>query len=138
MKILSGHVSSNTFGAATKNLKGVMNLIETRMGLFNLKPGTLNVRINEDYIVIPDSTISPEEYRIHPETIKLQRCLVSGFKAIIMRPDTHETRQNWGHGKAHLELMSPYHLRSMIGLDDGDKIEVQVEGDDNWWNLGKV
>jgi hypothetical protein len=44
MKILTGHVSSRTFGVAAKNLAGVMHLIEARMGLANLKPGTLNVK----------------------------------------------------------------------------------------------
>lgn len=136
MKILTGHVSSSTFGVAAKNLTGVMHLIEARTGLAKLKPGTLNVRIQEEYIVIADATISPQEYGFQ-ETIKLQRCLVSGLKAIIMRPDTHETRPNWGHGKAHLELMSPFHLRSALSLNDGDKVAVQVEGDDDWWNSGK-
>lgn len=135
MKILTGNVSSNTFGVAANNLAGVMHLIEARMGLTSLKPGTLNVRIQEEYIVIADATISPQEYGL-PETIKLQRCLVSGLRAIIMRPDTHEKRPNWGHGKAHLELMSPFHLRRTLVLNDGDEIEIQVEGDDNWWNSG--
>lgn len=136
MKTLRGYICSNTFGVASRNLSGVMSLIETRMGLFNLTPGTLNVRIQEDYIVMPDATISPQEYGL-PETIKLQRCLISGYKAIIMRPDTHETRPNWGHGKAHLELMSHFHLRNTLGLKDGDKVEIQVEGNDEWWISGK-
>ncbi len=136
MKTLIGQISSTTFGVATRNLAGVMSLIEKRMGLANLVQGTLNIKIQEDYIVIPDAIISPQEYGL-PETIKLQRCLISGYKAIIMRPDTHEIRPNWGHGKAHLELMSPFHLRTTLGLKDGDAVAVQVEGDEDWWNSGK-
>lgn len=109
MKILRGKISGSTFGVAANNLRGVMHLIQARMGLDKLQPGTLNVIIEEEYIVVADAIISPEEYGNPagiPETIKLQRCLVSGMKAIIMRPDTHETLPNWGHGPGHLELMS--------------------------------
>jgi hypothetical protein len=28
-------------------------------------------------------------------------------------------------------------LKSALGLNDGDKVAVQVEGDDDWWNSGK-
>jgi len=136
MKTLHGHISSKTFGVASNNLAGVMSLIERRTCLANLISGTLNIRTQEDYIVIPDATISPQEYGF-AETIKLQRCLISGYKAIIMRPDTHEIRPNWGHGKAHLELMSPFHLRTTLGLKDGDAVAIQVEGDEEWWNSGK-
>jgi CTP-dependent riboflavin kinase len=136
MKRLTGQVNSNTFGVATINLARVMNLIEARMGLTNLEPGTLNVRIQEEYIVIPNAIITPQEY-VYDETIKLQRCLISGYKAIIMRPDTHETRQNWGHGINHLELMSPYHLKDTLSLIAGDEVVVEVEGDDAWWDSGQ-
>jgi CTP-dependent riboflavin kinase len=60
------------------------------------------------------------------------------MKAIIMRPHTHETLSNFGHGPAHLELMSPFHLKSILGLKAGDEISVEVEGDEDWWNSGKV
>lgn len=136
MKTLLGQVSSKTFGVAANNLAAVMSLIEDRMGLSKLVPGTFNVKIQEDYIVKADATISPQEYGL-PETIKLQRCLISGYKAIIMRPDTHETRPNWGHGKSHLELMSPFCLRDTLGLNDRDTVAIQVEGDDDWWYSGK-
>ena len=124
MKILPGKISTNTFGVASNNLSRVMSLIEERMTLPNLVPGTLNIEIEKEYIVKSDAIISPHEYGFQ-ETIKLQRCLINGYKAIIMRPDTHETRPNWGHGKSHLELMSPYHLRDTL------------EGNNDWWCSGK-
>ena len=136
VKRFTGQISSKSFGVAARNLAGVMPLIETRVGLSNLAPGTLNVQIPEEYIVKANATISPQEYGL-PETIKLQRCLVSGYKAIIMRPDTHETLLNWGHGKDHLELMSPFHLRNTLNLKDGDAVTIEVEGNDEWWNSGK-
>jgi hypothetical protein len=53
-----------------------------------------------------------------------------------MRPDTHESRPNYGHGKAHLEIMSPIHFKSTLGLNENSEIEVEVEGDENWWRSG--
>jgi CTP-dependent riboflavin kinase len=52
-----------------------------------------------------------------------------------MRPDSHETGRY--HGKAHLELMGQKNFRENLALTDGSKVEVQVEGDDEWWISGK-
>jgi len=62
-----------------------MGLIETRTGLANLVRGTLNVNIPEEYIVLPDAVISPDEYPLNKqantrETIKFQYCLVAGYR----------------------------------------------------------
>jgi CTP-dependent riboflavin kinase len=50
---------------------------------------------------------------------------------IIMRPEPHE--QPGGIGANVLELVSPLHLRTTWGVADGDPLEVEVEGDDAWW-----
>ncbi|MGB7281884.1 MAG: DUF120 domain-containing protein [Candidatus Acidiferrum sp.] len=140
MRIFPGTVTTG-YGMATLNLSPVMSLIESRIGLPNLIPGTLNVSIPEDYIVPANALILPHEYPYNQqshlgETIKLQRCLVSGYHAIIVRPDSHEIDGQF-HGKAYLELMGQIHFRSVLGLQDGGIIEVQVEGDNRWWSLGK-
>ena len=138
MKALHGYIAqtSGGFHVAAQNLKPVMHLIEARTGLKDLVPGTLNIRIDQDYIVIADASISPLEYG-YDETVKLQRCIISGLKAIIMRPDTHETKPNYGHGKDHLKLMSPFHLRTELNLKDGDRVTVEVEGGEDWWGAGR-
>jgi CTP-dependent riboflavin kinase len=138
MKALHGHIAhtSTGFHVAAQNLRPVMHLIEARMGLKDLVPGTLNIKIDQDYIVLANASISPSEYGFD-ETVKLQRCIIAGCKAIIMRPDTHETRINWGHGKDHLELMSPLHLRIELNLIDGDQVTVEVEGGEDWWAAGR-
>jgi CTP-dependent riboflavin kinase len=63
--------------------------------------------------------------------------LVNGYKAIVMRPDTHENIPGFGHGKKSLELMGPIHFRRTLHLEDKDTVEVQLEGDDAWWNSGR-
>jgi CTP-dependent riboflavin kinase len=141
MKLFLGTVTSG-YGMATPNLNPILSLIETRVGLPNLVSGTLNVVIPEDYIVPADALILPGEYPYNKqsnlgETIKLRRCLAAGYKAIIVRPDSHELGTGQFHGKSHLELMAQIHFRDALALTDGAIIEVQVEGDNHWWRFGK-
>ena len=74
MKKIIGKVAPKHKGyhVASEYLKPVMPLIEKRMGLPGLKPGTLNVCIPEEYVVIPFAVITPKEYW-NDETLKLQR-----------------------------------------------------------------
>ena len=135
MRIFHGTVRSG-YGDATANLKPVLRLIESRMGMTNLIEGTLNVQIPEDYLVIPTTSILPHEYPLNltsglNETIKLQRCVISGHKAIIMRPDTHE--RGMFHGPKQLELIGAVKFRQVLDLADESAVKVEVEGNDSWW-----
>jgi CTP-dependent riboflavin kinase len=134
-KKLSGVVCAG-YGVASANLREVMHLIEARMGVRGLLEGTLNLQITEEYIVTPEAVIAVSEYPLNrtsglEETIKLARCVIAGRKAIIMRPDTHET--GLFHGPAHLELMGNVNFRQTLGLNDGSSVIVEVEGDEDWW-----
>jgi CTP-dependent riboflavin kinase len=141
MKVFHGVVTSG-YGIAARNLDPVMHLIEARTGLASLVRGTLNVNIPEEYIVRAEALITPDEYPFNKEsnlneTIKFQRCLVAGYKGLIMRPDSHEIGAGQFHGKAHLELMGQRNFRETLVLSDGSAVEVQVEGDAAWWHSGK-
>ena len=124
------------FGVAGDNLAPIVPLILERTGLRSLEKGTLNLSLPAPYIVLADAVITGEEYFLG-ERIKLQRCLVRGIRALIMRPDTHEATPPYGHGPAHLELLSEYHLTSTLGLSPGSVVEVEVEGDEAWWRSGR-
>ena len=124
------------FGVAGDNLALVVPLILKRTGLRSLVKGTLNLSLKAPYIVMADAVITGKEY-FSGETIKLQRCLVRGIRALIMRPDTHENTPPFGHGPAHLELLSEYHLTSELGLSPGSIVDVEVEGDEAWWQSGR-
>lgn len=77
----------------------------------------------------PDAVISAEEYG--HEALKLKRCCVAGLPAVILRPESHETGN--GHGDAHLELLAAVHLRSTLGLSDGDLVDVVTGRDLACW-----
>jgi CTP-dependent riboflavin kinase len=129
MRTLRGTVSGG-YGVATENLAPFMTRIVERTGLPSLVAGTLNVRIDEPYIMCADAKLTAAEYYGYEE-IKLQRSRIQGVRTVIMRPTTHEAGA--AHGPAHLELLSHLHLRTALHLKDGDPVEVEVEGDDNWW-----
>lgn len=124
------------FGVAGNNLAPVVPLILERTGLRSLVKGTLNLWLPAPYIVLADAVITGQEY-FSGETIKLQRCIVRGIRALIMRPNTHEHTPPYGHGPAHLELLSEYHLTNELGLSSGSVIDVEVEGDEAWWRSGR-
>ena len=132
---------TNGYGVATQNLNPVMHLIEARTQFLNLVPGTLNVDIPEEYIVFADAVVLPHEYPLNQtsnlnETIKFERCIVEGYKALIMRPDSHEIGDGQFHGKKHLELMGQVKFREVLGLANGSIVEVEVGGDEQWWKSG--
>ncbi len=129
MRVLRGIISSR-FRVAAQNLKTVEKLVLERTGLSSMAPGTLNVTLPFDYIVRPDATIEPHEY-FTGERLKLQRCRVRRHRMIIMRPDSHELPG--GIGADVLELVSPLHLRMAWGLQDLEELEIEVEGDESWW-----
>ena len=129
MMLLNGTVSSGC-GVAAHNLAACLGLIEQRMGLAHLVPGTFNVKLPESYIVIPNALIHCHEYN-GSEFLKLQRCRIGGARAIIMRPNTHEA--GYAHGPTHLELMSNVQLREFLGVANDDSVSVEVEGDEIWW-----
>jgi hypothetical protein len=133
MRILRGTVTSQGFGIAGDNLLPLMPLILERTGFGALAKGTLNLALPEPYIVTADAQLTGQEY-FSGETIKLQRCVVRGLRALIMRPETHETIPGFGHGPAHLELMSEHHLTSTLMLMPGAELDVEVEGDAAWWS----
>lgn len=128
MLILQGRVATG-FGVAREHLAPVAGLIRERTGLRTLAPGTLNLRLGAPYWFDPDAEIGHAEYGY--ERLKLLRCCVLGYRAVILRPESHESGN--GHGAAHLELLAEVHLRSALGLHDDDILDVTVGPDLQCW-----
>ena len=53
-----------------------------------------------------------------------------------MKPDSHEVGAGQFHGKSHFELMGQKNFREALDLANESLVEVQVEGDDAWWQSG--
>lgn len=121
MLMLQGRVSTG-FGVAGEHLAPIAGLIRERTGLRTLVPGTLNLRLGAPYSFAPDAEITHAEYGY--ERLKLQRCCVAGYRAVILRPESHEAGN--GHGDAHVELLAEVHLRSALGLQDDDILDITI------------
>jgi CTP-dependent riboflavin kinase len=138
MRVLEGRVEKGK-GVASGYLRHVLHLIGERIGLPNpAVDGTLNIRIAEPYIVPADATVLPAEYN-NVETLKLKRCRVNGIRCCIMRPNLHETvPESEAEARrialTRLEIMSDHRLRTTLNLNDGDPVEVEIDGDQSWWN----
>lgn len=128
MLILQGRVATG-FGVAREHLAPIAGLICARTGLRTLAPGTLNLRLGAPYRFESDAEIGHAEYGY--ERLKLQRCCVLGHRAVILRPESHESGN--GHGDAHVELLAEVHLRSALGLHDDDILDITVGPDLHCW-----
>jgi CTP-dependent riboflavin kinase len=134
LKVLSGQVKGG-YGVARRHLGHVMHLIQARTGIGPLVAGTFNLGLERPYYIVnPDVQVERDEYN-RIEFLKLQRCRIGGFQALIVRPDTHEG--GFAHGPAHIELISTVVLRKRLHVKDGDIVPVEVEGDEQWWTGAK-
>ena len=135
LRVLKGRVEKGN-GVASDNLRPIINLIGERICIPKMIEGTLNIRIAEPYIVPADATIVPPEYL---EKLKLKRCRLRGFRCCIMRPEPHETvpeseAERRQDALTRLEIMSDCHLRTALTLNNGDPVEIEIDGDEHWWN----
>ena len=133
--MLTGNIGSG-FGVAGRNLSPVEILICKRIGFKSVVHGTLNVRLNEPYFIKPNALIEVHEYKINNEKILLQRCRIRGLRGVITRPDSHE--RGYAHGPSHIEIMGEHHFRNVLNLKDNDIVQVEVEGNEEWWNSPEV
>jgi hypothetical protein len=98
MTTLVGTVEEG-YHAAGNNLRRVLPLIESRSGLRSLLPHTLNLKLKEPYLVVPDFIVTREEYNHNNEEILFQRCSVKRLPCLIMRTATNAAsftaRRTW-------------------------------------------
>jgi CTP-dependent riboflavin kinase len=107
---------------ASASLKELTPRICDISGLWELKPGTLNIRLQHAYEECPDFTLPPCDE--HPnESVSFQRCRVLGHDALIMR--THNGKKY--HGLEVLEIMSEVNFRDRYTLSEEAEIEVEIE-----------
>ena len=90
----------------------------------NLIPGTLNIRLTEDFevlkkhIYIPPEQIKPIEKE---RGITLIHARINGEEVIIMVPDRPIYEKNI------IEIIAPFNIRQRFCLKNGDEIEVLIE-----------
>jgi CTP-dependent riboflavin kinase len=89
-----------------------------------LEPGSLNVAIDRPWAMQrPTVRLEADEVGVGLGFI---RCRVGGLSGWIVRTDKNNQGRG-DHGLDVVEIVSPVHLRTALGLVDGDDVVVEVD-----------
>lgn len=126
--ILTGTVTSG-IGVAKMWVKKIEDLFKEKFDI-KLFSGTLNIKLNEGYTVLPDFIIKPEEYG-GTQNVLVQECNIKETKtgnvqkAFIVRAEKN-ANQTGDHSTDILEIISDINFREEYNLKDNDFISVEI------------
>lgn len=95
---------------------------KTKIKLFH---GTLNIKLNEDYIVKPDFIIIPQEFG-GTENLLVQQCRILNEKAYIVRAEKNQIGKG-DYDLKVIEIVSNINFREKYGIKDNDEIKILIE-----------
>lgn len=122
-QVLTGRVASG-IGDLAHWMSDYADVFEARTGL-RLHPGSLNVVLDEPWIAEDASIrLEPPEYGV---SMSIVPCEIEGVSGFIVRTDKNNAGEG-DHAPNVIEVAAPVHLRSALGVSDGDEVEVVVYG----------
>ncbi len=126
--VLHGTIQSGTGqGAFFTRLDWVVDQCRTRLGWAPF-PGTLNVRVGDEDLEHLDAFLQQTDAELVPEdpgfcSARVKRVALNGVPAALVLP-SEDVRV---HEKRVLEVLAACHLKSTLGLEDGDPVTVAGE-----------
>lgn len=114
---------TNGIGTAKMWVSKIEEIFKRQTGM-NLFRGTLNIKLNEDYIINPDWIIEPEEYG-GTEKVLIKQCEVLGNKAYIVRAEKNQIGAG-EHSLKIIEIVSNIKFREEYNLKDNENIKVKI------------
>jgi riboflavin kinase len=122
-RTLTGRVATG-IGDLARRMTQYADVFERTTGV-RLYPGSLNVVLEEPWVVegVP-LRLGPPEYGV---SMSLVPCEVNGVPGFILRTDKNDAGQG-DHASNVIEVAAPVHLRSALGVSDGDEVEVLLRG----------
>lgn len=120
--VLDGKVTSG-IGTAKMWVGKIEKIFEEKTGL-KVFHGTLNIKIEEDYIVEPDLIIKPEEFG-GTQNVLVQECEILGNKAYIVRAEKNQKGEG-EHNLKIIEIVSNVNFRKKYNLKDENNIKVKT------------
>ena len=120
--VLRGIVSSG-LGTAKMWVGKIEKVFEKKTGL-KVFHGTLNIRLDEDYIVEPDWIIEPKRYG-GTQNVLVKKCRILDKEAYIVRAEKNQIGQG-DHDLKVVEIISDINFRKKYNLKDGEIISIEV------------
>lgn len=103
---------------------GKINKIFKEEFQMNLFPGTLNIKLEQNYKMENYAIISPEKYGgIYDVYVK--KCLIFDKEAYILRTSKNETG-NGDHPLTIIEIVSDINLREKFNLKDDAEVQINI------------
>ena len=131
MQVLRGKVVSGAGNAAFfTQLDWVRTQSRQKLG-FEPFPGTLNIEILPETLAVAGSLRSQKGIELIPAdpnfcSAKVVRASIGGIDAAIVIPEKNVRI----HGDRTLEVIAPVRLKTALGIDDGDTVEIAIIGVD--------
>lgn len=95
---------------------------KTKVKLFH---GTLNIKLENEYIIEPDWIIKPEEYG-GTQNVLVKKCKTLGHNAYIVRAEKNQIGKG-DHNLKILELVSDINFRKEYNLKDGTEVMIETK-----------
>lgn len=117
---LKGIVRSG-FGNASFWVEKVSKIFQKKYNM-KLFPGTLNIELENSYILNSDDKIFPNEYGGKYEVL-VEKILILDNEGYILRPEINNV-SGGDHPLNIIEVVSDINLRKKYHLKDGDEISI--------------
>ena len=95
---------------------------KTKVKLFH---GTLNIKLENEYIIEPDWIIKPEEYG-GTQNVLVKKCKTLGHNAYIVQTEKNQIGKG-DHDLKILELVSDINFRKEYNLKDGTEVMIETK-----------
>jgi len=90
----------------------------------NLYPGTLNIKLENEYQLNIEHLITSEEYG-GTFNVQVQKCKIFGQTAYIVRSEKN-IKDKGDYKQDIIEIVSDINFREEYNLEDGDEIEIII------------
>lgn len=123
---LHGRVTSG-LGHSSQGADSLWDSFQEVSGIQKLVRGTLNVRLESEFILPDSASLLPAADWDGPHDMLLLKCQLQGHDSVIIRT----LPNNEGTGpisRAILEIASGVDFREDCGLSDGDDVIVTLDG----------
>lgn len=120
--IIKGRIKSG-YGNASFWVKKINNIFKQRYKE-ELFPGTLNVELEEPYILSNTDMIEPGEYN-GQYVVYVKEAMINGYKVHIVRTERNNL-PNGDHSLNVIEIVSRENLRETLHLENDDIVNIEI------------